>query len=248
MYEATAGAMAMNAQEAWSIYDAIQIRNAFKGEVFGRLGYNSYQAAAAVDEWPFFDQRKSDIGLAYTNRDSNEGLEFVFHAYSLGVRFVAPSGKVEPMVEAKGPSNPLAHAIFNAMAPEHCGLILKISQDDKLLHTVTLAPDGAGPGPVSIAYGAGQAYGATYANANGFAELSNRWKWPVPISIPRGATFSVRLKPSLYLKRLMAAMPGPGGYTFSDDQGVEETIPACALIRVDLIGKREVQQRNQLHY
>jgi len=246
--EATAGAMAMNAAEAWALYDTIQIRNAFKGEDLGKQGYTSYNQLAQQDEWPFFDQRKSDIGYAYTNRDSNEALEFVFHAYSLGVRFVAPSGKVEPIREqGNGPANPLAHLIFSHMAPEHCGLVLKIHQDDKLIHTVTLAPDGAGPAPVSAAFGVGQAYGATYANANGTPELMNRWKWPVPISIPRGATFNVRLKPSMYLKRLLAAMPGPGGYDFSSDAG-EITIPAAALIRVDMIGKREVQQRNQLHF
>ena len=236
-----------NAEEAWAIYDTIQIRK----DVTGREGYATYNALGLVDEWPFMDQRKADIGIAYTNRDSNEGLEYVFHAYSLGVRFVAPLGKAEPYYkpddEIIGPANPLAHLIFSAMGPEHVGLVVRVMQDDKLIHTVTLAPDGAGPGPVSGTGAGGLSQAVVYANNNGEPVINNRWKWPVPISIPRGATFSIRLKPSSYFKRLLAAMPGPTGYTFSLDGTTEISVPAAALIRVDMIGKREVQQRNAIH-
>lgn len=246
MGQEQAAAQFANATEAWAVYDAAQIRSDIEMD---KLGYKSYAAMGALDEWPFFDQRKSDVGIAYTNRDSNETLEYVFHAYSLGVRFVPAPCIVEPQGQSNGADhNHLVHQILNQALLEHVGLVLRIQQDDKLIHQATLAPDGAGPSGISIGIQGGVAPFAgagAYCSTNGEPLLANRWKWPDPVSIPRGATFSVRLRPSKYLKALMSIMPGPGDLTF--DNGTAHKIPACALMRVDLIGKREVMQRNQLH-
>lgn len=246
MGQEQAAAAFANATEAWAIYDAAQIRSDIEQD---KLGYKSYQAMGALDEWPFFDQRKSDVGIAYTNRDSNETLEYVFHAYSLGVRFVPAPCLVEPPADGGGADNHLVHQVLNQALLEHVGLIVRVQQDDKLIHQATLAPDGAGPFGVSVGVAGGVAPFAgvgAYCSTNGEPLLANRWKWPDPVSIPRGATFSVRLRPSKYLKALMTAMPGPGDYDFHNGT-VKTTVPACALMRVDLIGKREVMQRNQLH-
>jgi hypothetical protein len=237
----------LNAAEAWAIYDTIQIRTG----VTEKEGYASYAALGAAPTWPFFDQRKQDIGIAYTNRDSNEGLEFAFEAYSLGVRFVAPEGIVEP-VEAGplGPDNPKSHMIFSRMIMEHVGFKFKVRQDDKLIHSAYIAPDGLGPGNISslASNDALSIYDVgSYSNANGDPHISGRWKFPAPIQMPRGSTFSLRMEPSNYCRDLLQVMPGPGAYTFSIS-GVEGAKAANALIRVDLIGKREVQQRNALHY
>ena len=236
-----------NAEEAWAIYDTIQIRKS----VETKEGYKSYADMGAKDEWPFMDQRKSDIGLAYTNRDSNEGLEYVFHAHSLGIRFAAPQGIIEPDpgVQAPlGPSNPVAHLVFAAMLAEHIGVRVKIMQDDKLLHSVYLAPPGTGFVTATGAIvSAGPLAYSTLASGLGWPDLHNRWKWPGGLDIPRGATFSVRLIPSRYGKALCSSLPGPGDFTFCVDGQTPLTMESCALVRVDMLGRREVQQRNQLH-
>jgi hypothetical protein len=237
----------LNAKEAWAIYDAIQIRTGISEK---RIGYPSYAALGAVPEWAFFDQRKvGDVGLAYTNRDSNEGLEFPFLAYSLGVRFVAPEGLCEP-IDAAGPNNSLVHSIFSRMVLEHVGLKLKISQDDKLLHSCYLAPNGLGPQGPSV-FNTNDPLNvldqASYSNTNGQPHISGRWKFPYPIQMPRGCTFSLIMIPSEYCRTLLQAMPGPSAYTFSIE--AQATTPyAEALIRVDMIGQRAVQQRNALHF
>lgn len=237
----------LNAEEAWDIYDTIQIRD----DVEGKEGYASYVALGAVPIWPFFDQRKADIGIAYTNRDSNESLEFAYECYSIGVRFIAPEGKVEQQVGALGPDNVYVHSIFSRMIAEHVGLRFKLRQDDKLIHTCTLAPEGVGPNGISAVLLGGVApvndFGS-YSNTNGEPHISGRWKFPEPVEMPRGATFNVRLEPSDYCRRLLSAMIGPTAYTLSITSGEEVTKPACSLIRVDMIGKRGVQQRNALHY
>lgn len=240
----------LNAVEAWGIYDTIQIRSDAKE----KEGYASYAALGAVPLWPFFDQRKSDVGIAYTNRDSNETTEFAYEIYSLGVRFVAPEGIVEALGTAGvGPDNKVIHTIFSRMIMEHVGLRLKVSQDDKLIHTCYMAPDGMGPnspsmlvGPVLAVAGDQTGYGS-YSNTNGEPHISGRWKFPIPIEVPRGSVFSVKLEPSAYCRDLISAMPGPGNYTFCAADDAETSKPASALIRVDMIGKRGVQQRNALH-
>jgi hypothetical protein len=244
---ATGQAQFMNAEEAWAIYDTIQVRT---GITEKRIGYGSYVALGGAPEWAFFDQRKiGDVGLAYTNRDSNEGLEFPFLAYSLGVRFVAPEGLCEP-IDAAGPQNTLVHAIFSRMILEHVGFKFKVSQDEKLLHTCYLAPDGLGPQGVNI-FNTNNPLNVldqgSYSNTNGQSHISGRWKFPAPIQMPRGCTFNLTMVPSEYARGLLAAMPGPSNYTFS--LAAEASVfPSSALIRVDIIGKRAVQQRNALHY
>lgn len=239
----------LNAIEAWAIYDTIQIRS----DATEKEGFASYAALGAAPIWPFFTIRKSDIGIAYTNRDSNEAIEFAYEAYSMGVRFVAPEGIMEVEGTAgAGQNNMLIHAIFSRMIAEHVGLRLKVEQDDKLIHTCTMAPDGFGPATPSImtapalAVAAAQLGITSQSNTNGDPHISGRWKFPAPIEIPRGAVMSVKLEPSNYCRELLQAMVGPSSYLFwPTDAEVEK--PSCALIRVDLIGKRGVQQRNALH-
>lgn len=250
---ADSGQAFMNAIEAWAIYDTIQIRSDI--DASSKEGYASYVALGAQQKWPFFDQRKSDIGIAYTNRDTNEATEFAYEIYSLGVRFVAPEGIMEPEgTAAAGQNNMVIHSIFSRMIAEHVGLRLKVRQDDKLIHTCTMAPDGFGPNTPSLMTAPALAVPiqlgiSSPSNTNGEPHISGRWKFPVPIEVPRGAVFNVRLEPSQYCQDLLQAMTGPSGYLFWPwpvEAEVEK--PSCALIRVDLIGKRGVQQRNALHY
>jgi hypothetical protein len=245
---ATADIPFMNAIEAWAIYDAIQVRS----DATEKEGFVSYAALGAAPIWPFFTIRKSDIGIAYTNRDSNEALEYPFEIYSAGVRFVAPEGMQEPWTTNDvGVHNLVAHNIFSRMIAEHVGLRLKVEQDDKLIHTCTMAPSGFGPNSPSAMIMPIEAVAAdtvgfnSPSNTNGQPHISGRWKFPAPIEVPRGAVLSAKLEPSDYCRNLLQAMPGPGSYDFFADAQVAK--PSCSLIRVDLIGKRGVQQRNALH-
>lgn len=250
---ADSGRPFMNAIEAWAIYDTIQIRSDVDAAT--KEGFKSYATLGAAQRWPFFDQRKSDIGIAYTNRDSNEATEFAYEIYSLGVRFIAPEGIIELPGTTPAEHNLIAHMIFSRMIAEHVGLRLKLKQDDKLIHTCTMAPDGFGPNSPSMLLVPGLKTAAdtvgysSPSNTNGEPHISGRWKFPVPIEVPRGAVFNVKLEPSSYCQDLLQAMPGPSNYFFNliDVDAVIEK-PSCSLIRVDLIGKRGVQQRNALHF
>jgi hypothetical protein len=240
----------MNAIEPWAIYDTIQIREDLPKE---KWGYPSYATLGAARRWGFFDQRKaSEVGIAYTNRDSNEALEFAFEIFSMGVRFVAPEGKVEEVFAGPlGPDNPKINMIFSRMIMEHVGFRLKVSQDEKLIHSCYLAPDGLGPGNVSV-LGTNAALSiydvGSYSNTNGDPHPSGRWKFPTPLEMPRGVTFKIEMEPSDYCAELLQAMWGPSGYTFSDPDGPDVSVASCALIRVDLFGRRGVQRRNSLHF
>lgn len=241
-----------NAREDWPIYDTVQIRDgATENE-----GYLTFQALSLPDEIPFFTKRKRDIGLAYTNRDSNESLEFAYYLKSIGVSFrphLAPTPANKPLEGAAiGEHNALSTAMFLAMI-EHCGLSLKIRADEKLAVTLPLTPDGTGNfgfvGATSVA-GAQQIQAGT---TNGWPHNRNRFTFSGEgIEIPRGATFGVVLRFSQYAKSVLACLPNPAPLHFNSDP-FAQTPPAdclvkpCSLIRVSLQGWREVQQRNALH-
>jgi len=236
-----AGGAPRNVLEDWAIYDAIQIRkNATEKE-----GFVSYNALALKDEIPFFDQRKADVGLAYTNRDSNEGLEFAFFLKQVGVRFIAPPFHTEQPNTTFGADNVAINGLFSFLI-EHAGFVLKIREDDKLRHTVTLAPGGGGE--FGFVTNPGNTH-PTNTIQNGEPFFNNRWMFSGDgIPMPRGCTFNVRLRFSEYAKTMMKTWPGPGVYKFSNNPNAEIEIPSCGLIRFDLIGWREVQQRGDLHY
>lgn len=243
-----------NAREDWPIYDTVQIRDGAKDN---KEGYDTFQALAAIDEIPFFTVRKRDIGIAYTNRDSNESLEFAYMLKSVGVSFrphlaPTPAGPKPEQGDAPGVHNPLSTAMFLHLI-EHCGLILKIRADEKLTVTVPLVPDGTGNfgfvGATTVA-GAQQIQAAT---SNGWPHNKNRFTFSGEgIQIPRGATFGAVLRFSNYAKSVLACLPNPGAMHFNADP-FNVTPPAdclvkpCSLIRVSLNGWREVQQRNALH-
>lgn len=133
------------------------------------------------------------------------------------------------------------------------GLRLRVRQDEKLLHTCYLAPEGVGP--YGIVGGIGGFQDGMAANpasltslTQGQPFLDNRWKFPSPIGIPRGATFSVEIELSEYGRDLLSILCGPEEYNFNCGGQDSKQIGACSTIRCSLIGKRGVQQRNELHY
>lgn len=247
---AAAGQQAVNVVENWPIYDTVQIRSDAKE----KEGYPSFVALSAIDEIPFFDQRKADVGIAYTNRDSNEALEYVYNLKKIGVMFRAPLLETPSVKDPEGgpeigADNPISASIWMHLM-DHCGLVLKIREDNKLIATVPLAPEGGGFAGMMQSPGGPPVVDLN----NGWPDERNGfWFSGNGIAIPRGATFNVRLRFSTYAKRILAALIGPGSYHLNLDPAAEPppadiVVPACALIRVQLNGWRAVQQRGELHY
>jgi hypothetical protein len=177
-------------------------------------------------------------------------MPYVFKIYSLGISFSAPLGIPYPLPEVPTGDeyNAVCDALFLKEMPLHTGLTLKVREDQKLLHTAQLAPEGAGIYGNIVAAQTGGANVNSFPNGtNGEPLLGNRWRFPTPIAVPRGANYSVEIEFSEYGIEMLKALCGPGTYTFDCGGGPVE-LAAIAAIRVSLFGKRQVQQRGELHY
>lgn len=256
----------LNVAEACAVYDTVQIRRDIPRD--SNIGFPSYAALGAKGKIPFFNVRNSgEVGHAMTNLETKDQWPYAMDVYSLGVRFSAPHGVLERFAlpsqgapEGLGSSNPMVHALFVQEIPLFAGLRWKVMQDEKLLHTAYLAPEGSGPfgivGPPAVGFGFGEGGGGVQglmtAQTQGQPQLSNRWKFPIPIGVPRGATCALEIEFTDYARTLLANMVGPGLYQMNADP-LSQTpppnvdVPACATIRVSLIGKRYVQQRGMIH-
>jgi len=234
----------VNVVEAFALYDTIQIGT----DVTEQEGYKSFAALAGEEEIPFFSKRtRSNVGLAYTNKDSTDALPFVFFAYSMGVEFLGSTDR-----EAiSNPTDELAAEaeggyIMEKLLPAHTGVTLKVREDERLAGTAEMIPPGYG----SVGYTAGAFNQAPIqATTQSWPDLSNRFKFPEPIRIPRNTIVTANLRFSKFAKRLLTYLPAPGGIKLWDPsgEGTAILIPRRAMIRVSLLGKREVQQRGELH-
>lgn len=240
---------AVNVREAFSLEDAIQIGVG----VSSPAGYPSYRALAALEEIPFFTIRnRTEVGLAYTNKDSKDNLPFALRIKDIGIRFKAfPPYHTLP--ETEGVVTPLDTAEFNAARlfeseiPFHCGFVLKIREDERLAHTVEMAPPGTG----TFGYTAGASPERIQSFNMGWPSLGNRFTFRDEIDVPRNCVVGVTLKLSPYAKQLLANMPGPAAdlqLCNTADPPTEVLLPRLSLIRVTLNGAREVQQRGELHF
>lgn len=244
-----AARQAVNVREAISLTDTILIGP----KTAQPAGYGTYRELANLEEIPFFTIRnRTEVGLAYTNKDSKDSLPFPLRIKDVGIHFHAmPPYHSLPVVEGVTP--PVDTADFNAgrlfesEIPYHTGFVLKVKEDERLAHTVEYAPPGSG----SFGYTAGAAPERIQSFNMGWPSLPNRFAFREEIDVPRNAVVSVVLKLSPYAKELLAAMPGP----FSDlalcdtaDPPGKLLVRRLSLIRVTLNGSREVQQRGEYHY
>lgn len=254
--EQIAERMDLNVMQAWPLYDTILISQWVKGQQV-QGWYTSYQTFAAKQNHGFFNTRnQGETHLAYCNLETSESMPFAYHLCSLGVDFQAAIGR--PADPASGDPPPADYngesdAIFVKDIPRHVGLRLVVRQNDILLNTAFLTPSGAGP--FGIVNGISNLAG-TAANPISFTTatqgqpfLTNRWDFPYPIEIPRGATYSVQLELSEYARDLLGALCGPDNYLFQCANAQEPTyIGSVSSIQVSMIGVREIQQVGQLHY
>ena len=243
-----------NAVEVWELHDSVLISEyvdsnpKYQGVGF----YNSYAALGAAGEIPLFTVRNSSIvDSAYCNFDSKDKMNFVYHAFSLGVDFIGPV--------LTGVENPITHvrtAVFEAELPKHASFILTLNQDEKIVATIPLLPAGQGSvgglGMTNISSPLGPAQQTT-AFTNGAATIKNRWRFksPGPMRIPRNVTIKGVLRFSSIGRAILAGMEDPGTAIVTDDptpgQGTGE-VDLAALIRISLFGVREVQLRNLQHF
>lgn len=237
-----------NAREAWPLYDTLQIHQ----DMTDPKGIPSYFALSQLEEIPFFTVRnRSEVGLAYTNKESKDATPFVYYLHSIGIECRSQGNFTElketPTAEDIAAMN--SARVFEQIIPYHIGAILKVREDEKLATTVEFAPAGMG----LYSYTAGAVPALVHASTIGWASLGNRFQFPDPIAIPRNTVLAVTLKLSAYARYLLSHMVGPGAVIPLVDDPTSEApaeliVKANSLIRVTLNGFREVQQRGELHY
>jgi hypothetical protein len=255
----------MNARETWKPYDTV-IVGASLGATGGVRWYPSFASIGEAEYVPFFNQRnRSAAGLWATNMDAKESMPFVYHIYNIGVQFSAPC--TYPVLEYSddgeenrvGPTLDLATHVWLQWAEllKHTSVILKVSQDDKLVANALALPAGYGTfGIINVDAEAtmdGVESGAVQTMGNGIAQLDNVFGFPIPVAVPRNCIFEVQVKFSKYARELLKRMEGPGKvmintapasvFTLSD-----ATVDGMCMIEVTLNGRRAVQLRNQQRF
>lgn len=242
-----------NALETWPLYDSVMISNVVDALYPQASWYKQYSDLAAPAEIPFFNVRNKSIGVQYCNFDSSEKLPFVFHIYGLAISVQAPIMSQEK-INATNPDaanqTRYADAFFATELPRHSAFILKVGQDEKLVNCTNLLPPGSGvSGNGAMFNTAGNTVGGMISDLqNGEPEIGNVWIFPEPIAVPRDRNISGTLVLSSYLRGCLTKAAGPGLYLANDTTNHPDRYAAASLIRATLIGKREVQLRNNLSY
>jgi hypothetical protein len=250
----------MNVRENAVLYDAILCGRNVPALYPTAQWFGSYAAMALANELAFFNIRnEAMVGSPYCNMDSIDKMTFPFQVASIGVQWFGMPSVGKPTPNPWGESDEQAEAagllLWVQELAKHCSLILKINQDEKIVLNCTMAPSGYGvAGDVDIS--SPSSYASVFSTwGNGDKELTNRWKFPVPLDIPRNQTISCKLEFSSIGKRILSAMMGPGQLVAKDNEmGQFETpaylptvIDSVVGVRVSLEGHRFVQQRGALH-
>lgn len=254
-----------NAVEVWQPFDTVCIGEG-QSSVQNSRWYETFAALAADDQIPLFNVRnRASVGVAYTNMDTAGQLPYGFRAYSIGISLMTPA--LDPVVSYSGDGegldplvmdfNTKANAIFAGELVKHCSIRMQVSQDEKLVNTVQGTPSGEGINGVynldSPDLLQGTELGTVTAYSNGVPDIRNRFKFPIPIDIPRNHIFNVSLKFSTYAREILQRLAGPGRVMINTQPAVvfdleDATVPAIFTIRASLFGVRYVQQRNEQHF
>jgi hypothetical protein len=265
-----------NVKEIWGMKDTVLIGTGMSA--LARGWFENFAAMAQANEVPFFNIRnRSLVGPQYNNQDSAEMLPYPYQVFSMGIDFFTfaigdsclgpaptpPAGPAAPEegpqrapagphIEAESQNQNIAERQLFAGLMDHCAAKFKVNQDIKLTNVVTHQPSGFGCSGQSRNGGAGvNTLGALSNYTNGRCHIDNRYKFTVPIDMPRGVNFNVTLFFSQYAKYVLQALKGPQTW-YNQATGIrgETTLQpqnSVAGISVTLIGAREVQQRGELH-
>lgn len=240
-----------NAYETWPLYDTVLIGG--DAQTFHQNAgfFTDFSSMATPSVIPFFNVRNKSVGEQYCNLDSANKLPFVYHLYSIGVDFISPLVGGSQAIESATDSARESYMYFAGEIWKHASFILKVSQDEKLVGTVSLMPSGQGITGWQTGFTTNAEDNATALQTLGNGETisggpnSNRWKFAEPIQMPREVTFDGQLRFSEHARNALQRMVGP--LNIATDG--ETTLKALmAQIRVTMYGMREVQQRNALHY
>ena len=247
-----------NVPESWTLHDTILITG-YKNSLDWNDGYfESFSIASAAQNYPFFNVRNSNHHLAYNNQDTRDQMPYAFEAWSLGVDFWAPQLQTQFSGDPVDTAYSQMSAVWQCDMPRHAAISFHINQDERLKTQVCIASPGMGPvgGGVSqgiqgdIQAGSGGGVGVNPIKgitSMGQAGITNRWKFPNPLMIPRRAAIAAEITLSEYGRQLLANMPGPFYNRFFDTANDSILKWSCFGITVSLTGKRLVQQRGKYH-
>lgn len=254
----------LNVMESWPIYDTIIICKELFGAESNTPGFfNTFNQFAARQDHSLFKTRSEAIaGLAYNNQQSQDRVDFAYHAFSIGISFFAPSNCLQwkgLLVGAETPET-LLSVLWTIDLPRLIGVELRIGQDVKLTGTCYRLPPGYGP------FGAGATMGGDDANGSdlgdspmpqfifvanqGMPDVANRFTFKPPVDIPRNETIEVKLYLSDIARQILTQIRGPESalQTIDETEGaLFSQIPGRFGIQASLWGIREVQQRGNLH-
>lgn len=260
-----------NVRESWPYYDTLIVSRELYGSEIGLGGFfTSFAAFVQRQDHSLFKVRSEALaGLPYNNQQTQDRLEFAFHAFSIGISFFAPSFSPHELPDSPGPPyyNDQTMASFWCLdLPRHVGVEFRIGNDVKLTGTCFRLPPGYGPSGGGLAQSVEdraalvdtlslvQRNQLVVAMNQGDANISNRFIFRPPLGIPRTETIEVRIYVSDIARRILDNLYGPGfmyvpqyvhapnGTQFSNKE-----VPCRFGIQASLWGVREVQQRGSLH-
>lgn len=252
-----------NVKETQTLYDTVLIGGYIDAMEFHDGWFSTFAAIGAANEIPFFNVRNRNHHLAYNNQDKRDQVATGMRIYNMGVSFFAPQVATQffqILLNAGGIeyAEEIHSAVWEADLPQHAGAILRINQDDRLKISCAMAQPGYGP------CGGGMGHGdptrpisntptAPFTmkgmTTQGVPEITNKWRFPEPIEVPRNASLSVVIKFSEWARQLLQTMSGPLNYGLQEPGGGEFKARYCTFgIQVSLGVERLVQQRGQYHY
>lgn len=257
----------MNVAESYPIYDTVIISTELFGKEKSINGwYTTFVDFAADEKHTFFKNRTiGNSHLAYCNMDSADNIDFVFKAFSLGVRFFAPVLQEGFSNDITSPAaqNENVPPFWLFDLPKHCGIDFRVQQDVIVENTCLATAPGYGPRgggnahPLADETGTvpNQAAWKTVVGTIGEPVVDNRFPFPDPIAIPRNTPIEANIYLSTYARSIIGDWIGPRHWVIPTEE--QATQPAGQLdyialgtrfgIQVSLYGYREVQQRGQYH-
>lgn len=243
-----------NVRETYPLYDTILITQDLTSLSIQPPGwFATFAAFGAAQDYHFFDTRnRANTGVPYCNLDTRDTMPFGYWLRGLSVKFFAPV--INPLYEnaANEVIDTQEGAFFQAEAPQHCGVTLRVNQDIRLKLNAMMLGGGDGPnfggyGQIDPADAAYNALPGMFTANQSIPDEKNYWMFPEPIGIPRRASVSVVITPMQWLRTILQAFHGPNAYAFADTAEAVINPSGIYGIRVAFYGNRLVQQRGQLH-
>ena len=142
-----------NVLESWPIYDTLIVSAEFFGQEANVDGwFTTFAAMGQEERHSFYKSRtESNCGLWYSNKQTQDSIDYAYDAYSIGCAFIAPSVRSlwehVPNVYTTTPAqfhSQIAHW-WEVEFPRHCSIRLKVQQDIVAELPCMACPPGYGP-------------------------------------------------------------------------------------------------------